>query len=134
VESEALAWEALVASLVHELPQPVKQETSLDGAMVFVGGDPGEVVVRLTDDVLTVSEFAVEWQGPHTPVTRPIDLGRLHWSWLPSIETMRVLLALLEAARHSRRAKYRQCHVCEQLNPPEAMTDEGICQTCGEGQ
>jgi hypothetical protein len=94
VESEPLAWEALVASLVHELPQPVKHETALDGATVFVGGDPGEVVVRLTDAVLTVSEFAVEWQGPHTPVTRPIELGRVHWQWLPGVDTMRVLLAL----------------------------------------
>ena len=105
MDSEPLAWEALVASLVHELPQPVKQETALDGATVFVGGDPGEVVVRLTDDVLTVSEFAVEWQGPRTLVARPIELGRFYWAWLPGVETMRVLLVLIEAARQSRRAK-----------------------------
>ena len=130
MESEPLAWEALVASLVHELPQPVKQETALDGATVFVGGDPGEVVVRLTDAVLTVSEFAVEWQGPHTPVTRPIELGRVHWQWLPGVDTMRVLLALVDGARHSRRSKYQQCRVCEQVRPPEWMNDEAVCAKC----
>ena len=134
MDSEPLAWEALVTSLVHELPQPVKHETALDGATVFVGGDPGEVVVRLTDDVLTVSEFAVEWQGPRTPVTRPIELGRLHWPWLPGVEAMRVLLVLIEAARQSRRSKYRPCLICEQARPPEMMTDEDVCQTCTEGR
>jgi hypothetical protein len=129
-----LAWEALVASLAHELPQPVKQETALDGATVFVGGDPGEVVVRLTDAVLTVSEFAVEWPGPHTPVTRPIELGRVHWPWLPGVEAMRVLLVLIEAARQSRLSKYRRCGMCEQVRPPEWMYDGEVCQTCAEGQ
>lgn len=134
MEPEPLAWEALVASLIHELPQPVKNETALDGAMVFVGGDPGEVVVRLTDDVLTVSEFAVEWPGPGTPATRPIELGRMLWQWMPEVEAMRVLLALIEAARASRRSKYRQCRMCEQVKPPESMTDDDICRTCAEGQ
>lgn len=132
MDSEPLAWEALVASLTHELPQPVKQETALDGATLFVGGDPGEVVVRLTDDVLTVSEFAVEWQGPSMPVTRPIELGRFHWAWLPGVEAMRVLLALIEAARQSRRLKYRLCRICERAKPPEAMHDSEVCQTCAE--
>jgi hypothetical protein len=120
----------LIASLVHELPQPVKQETALDGATLFVGGDPGEVVVRLTDDVLTVSEFAVDWQGPSTPITRPIELGRFHWPWLPGVEAMRVLLALIEAARQSRRSKYRLCRVCEHARPPEQMQDAEVCQGC----
>jgi hypothetical protein len=134
MESEPLAWHALVASLAHELPQPVTHETALDGATLFVGGDPGEVVVRLTDDVLTVSEFAVEWQGPHTPVTRPVELGRVHWAWLPGVEAMSVLNALIEAARRSRRAKYRRCGACEQVKPPEWMHDEDVCQDCAEGQ
>jgi hypothetical protein len=134
VEPEPLAWEALIASLVHELPQPVKQETALDGATLFVGGDPGEVVVRLTDAVLTVSEFAVEWPGPGTPATRPVELGRIHWQWLPGVEAMRVLLALIEAARQSRLLKYRRCSVCEQVKPPEWMHDGEVCQNCAEGQ
>lgn len=132
MESEPLQWETLVASLVHELPQPVKRETALDGATVFVGGDPGEVVVRLTDSSLTVSEFAVGWDGPQTPVTQPVELGRLQWQWLPGVEAMHVLRALIDAARHSRRSKYRQCRMCEQVNPPEWMDDEEVCHSCAE--
>ena len=132
MDSEPLAWEALVASLVHELPQPVTQETTLDGAMVFMGGDPGEVVVRLTDAVLTVSEFAVEWAGPATAVTQPIEIGCLRWSWLPGIEAMRVLHALIDAARQSRLSKYVRCIACEQMRPPEGMSETGICQACSE--
>ena len=134
MEPEPLAWEALVASLVHGLPQPVKHEAALDGATVFVGGDPGEVVVRLTADELTVSEFAVEWQGPNTPVTRPIELGHVHWALLPGVEVMRVLNALIEATRHSRRSKYRQCPMCEQVRPPESMNEEDVCDSCAKGQ
>ncbi len=130
MDSEPLAWEALVASLANELPQPVRQETALDGGTVFVGGDPGEVVVRVTDAVLTVSEFAVEWVGPRTPATRPVEIGRVRWDWLPGVESMRVLLALIEAARQSRRSKYRRCPVCEQMRPPEWMTHEDVCQSC----
>ena len=134
MDSEPLAWEALVASLVHELPQPVKQETTLDGAMVFVGGDPGEVIVRLTDAVLTVSEFAVEWLGPNAPITQPIELGSVRWPWLPGVEAMRVLHALIDATRQSRLSRYRRCNACDQLKPPESMSDTGVCQACAEGQ
>jgi hypothetical protein len=133
VTSEPLAWEALIASLMHELPQPVQHETALDGAILFIGGDPGEVVVRLTDDVLTVSEFAVDWQGPSTGVTRPIELGRFHWPWLPSVEAMRVLVTLIEAAHQSRRSKYRLCRVCERVKPPEVMKNDDFCQACADG-
>ena len=132
MDSEPLEWEALLASLANELPQPVTQETALDGATVFVGGDPGEVVVRLTDAVLTVSEFAVEWMGPRTPVTRPVEIGRLRWDWLPGVETMRVLLALIEAARQSRRSKYRRCRICDQAKPPERLDRDDVCQDCAE--
>ncbi len=127
-----LEWEELVVSMVHELPQPVSQETALDGRTVLVGGDPGEVVVQLTQSVASVAEFAVEWQGPNDPVTRPIPFGRIHWRRFESVDTLAILRALIAACRGSRRAKYRVCRLCEKVKPPEAMHDEDVCQACAQ--
>ena len=82
--------------------------------------------------MLTVLEYAVEWEGPHHPVTRPITLGTVNWKQLPGVDTIRVLEALINAARESRRSKYRPCRICEETKPPEGMHDEEVCQRCAE--
>jgi hypothetical protein len=128
----ALEWEELLVSMIHELPQPVNQETGLDGATVLVGGDPGEVVVRLTRSSAAVSEFAVQWQGPYEPITRPILFGSIRWRNLDSIHALMILNALILSARESRRAKYRTCRFCETVKPPEWMHADDVCQPCAE--
>jgi hypothetical protein len=128
----ALEWEELLVSMSHELPQPVKQEPGLDGAVILVGGDPADVVVRLTRSSAVVSEFAVDWEGPHEPVTRPIRFGSLRWRQLDSAQALLVLNTLILAARESRRAKYRTCRFCESVKPPEWMHADDVCQACAE--
>jgi hypothetical protein len=127
-----LEWEELLASMLHELPQPVSQETTLDGRTVLVAGDPGEVVVQLTRTSASVAEFAVDWEGPNDPVTRPIQFGRILWRRFEGVDALAVLRALVAACRGSRRAKYRTCRMCETLRPPESMHDEEVCQACAQ--
>jgi hypothetical protein len=130
--ADRLEWEGLLTSVVHELPQPVDQETARDGSVVLVGGDPGEVVVRLTRSAVSVSEYAVEWQGPHDPTVRPIAFGVLRWRRMPEVHTLAALQTLLRAARESRRAKYRTCGYCERSIPPEALHNDQVCQECAQ--
>jgi hypothetical protein len=127
-----LEWEELLVSLTHELPQPVAQETGLDGVTVLVGGDPGEVVVHVTRSSVTVSEFAIEGDGPHHPVTRTILFGRIQWRRLDGVRALEILRALIFEARQSRHGKYRTCRYCEAVKPPESMHDEDVCQACAE--
>ena len=132
MESQPLEWEELLASLRHGLPQPVREEVSADGSTILIGGDPGEVVVRLTIASLTVLEYAVEWQGPHDSVVAPVELGTLRWPELPGVQAMRAVDALVAAARDLRRSKYTTCRLCERPHPPEAMHDDEVCQRCAQ--
>jgi hypothetical protein len=128
--ADRLEWEGLLTSVVHDLPQPVDQETARDGSVVLVGGDPGEVVVRLTRSAVLVSEYAVECQGPHDLTVRPITFGVLRWRRMPEVHTLAALQTLVRAARDSRRAKYRTCGYCESSTPPEALHNDQVCQEC----
>ncbi len=129
---ESLQWEDLLASVKAALPQPVREETAPDGSFLFTAGEPGEVIVRLTDSSATVSEFAVEWEGPHTPVPKPIRFGRLQWKDIPAERAISLLVSLIDAARESRRSKYRRCHMCDETKPPEWMHGDDVCQDCAQ--
>ena len=130
--ADRLEWEGLLTSIAHELPQPVEQETARDGSVVLVGGDPGEVIVRVTRSAVAVSEYTVEWHGPHNPVVCPIAFGTLHWRRMPEVHALAALQILLRAARESRRAKYRTCGYCEKSSPPEALHNDRVCQECAQ--
>ena len=114
------------------LPTPMREEMQLDGSWVFVGGDPGEVVVRVRASKVTVAVFAVVWNGPHTPVVRPKTIGSLNWSRIPASRLTMSLHNLIESARELRLAKYGKCERCGETNPPEWMHDDKTCQSCAE--
>ena len=132
--ADRLEWEGLLTSVAHALPQPVEQETARDGSVVLVGGDPGEVVVRLTRSAASVSEYAVEWQGPHDPAVRPITFGVLRWRRMSEVDALAALQTLVRAARESRRSKFRTCGYCERSTPPEALHDDQVCQECAQNR
>jgi len=46
-----------------------------NNTLVFTGGDPPEVMVRLTPGAVVVAEYSLEWQGPHTAIVVPITIG-----------------------------------------------------------
>ena len=51
-------YEQLIAFLDTNLSAPVERHESADGAVQFVGGEPADVVVSLTESSVVVSEFA----------------------------------------------------------------------------
>ncbi|RPJ62310.1 MAG: hypothetical protein EHM24_25975 [Acidobacteria bacterium] len=132
MQGDRLEWESLLASIQAELPSPVEQESVADGSVVFVGGQPGEVVVRLTKSLATVSEHVVEWEGPHEAVVRPVSFGTVHWRRMAEGHALAVLSTLIRAARESRLSKYRTCRFCERSVPPEHLHEEDVCQSCAQ--
>ena len=124
--------EFLLRELRELLAAPVREETQLDGSVVMIGGHPGEVVVRVCADKLSVAVFSVRWEGPHTPAVRPNHFATLSWRRLPASTLMMTLHGLISAAREVRTAKYRRCERCGEMNPPEWMHDEKTCQSCAE--
>jgi hypothetical protein len=129
---ERLEWEALLTSVRHELPPPVVEEAARDGSVVLVGGDPGEVIVRLTRSAARVSEYAVEWTGPDELVVRPILFGSVQWRRMPEVHALAVVNGLIRAARDSRRARYEPCAVCARATAPERLFEDGTCVECRE--
>jgi len=132
MHGDPLEWESLLASVRAELPSPVEQESAADGSVVLLGGQPGEVIVRLTRSLATVSEYGVEWEGPHEAVVRPVSLGTVHWRRMTETHALSVLSTLIRSARESRLSKYRTCRFCERSVPPEHLHEEDVCQPCAQ--
>ncbi len=132
MHGDPLEWESLLASVRAELPSPVEQESAADGSVVLVGGQPGEVIVRLTRSLATVSEYSVEWDGPHEAVVRPVSLGTVRWRRMTEGHALAILSTFIRAARESRLSKYRTCRFCERSVPPEQLHEEDVCQPCAQ--
>lgn len=122
-------YEQLLAYIATHLPAPYLQEEG-DGEVMFVGGDPGEVIVRLTDSRVIVEEFAVRLEGPHHQVLAPKRVGTIRWRRLPETALMSVVGLLIKGARESRMAAYRTCLHCGRRLPPESMRDDRLCNDC----
>lgn len=124
-------FEEWLAFIATHLPEPVTEEQTDDGT-TFTGGDPGQVMIRLTGSTITVLEYAVVWNGPHTPVLSPRRIGTVAWRRARTHEMTTAVAALIEAARKARLAKFRVCERCERSTPPEWMHDDGVCQSCAQ--
>lgn len=124
--------ETLLNEIRRLLPEPIRDETQLDGDIMLVGGHPGEVILRICGNKVSIAEYSVRWKGPHTPVIVPKQLAILNWNRLPSSTTMITLLGLISAAVKIRRAKYRRCEKCGETKPPEWMHGDEICQSNAE--
>src|ERR1700674_6050427 len=94
-------YEQLLAFLGSQLPPPVNQHTEADGDVRFVGGDPAEVVVVLTESSVIVSEFAGVWQTPLKFAAKPRPIGLLKWRRMPENALWTALAALIKGARRS---------------------------------
>lgn len=130
--SDNLDRDSLLEEIRSLLPDPVQDDTQLDGDVVLVGGDPGEVIVRISGSKVSIAVFSVRWEGPHTPVVHPKPLATLNWKRLPAITMMVMMHGLVSAAVELRRAKYRKCEKCGVTKPPEWMHGNDICQSCAE--
>lgn len=129
---EPIDRDCLLKEIQALLPDPIREDTQLDGDVLFVGGDPGEVIVRIGGSKISIAVYSVRWEGPHTPVVRPKPLATLNWKRLPAARTMMELHSLIESAIEIRRSKYGKCERCGKTQPPEWMHGEDICQSCAE--
>jgi hypothetical protein len=123
-------FEEWLAFLTARLPQPVSQDTAPDGSIYFTGGEPAEVIVRLTRSTLTVWEYAITWDTPESSAVTPIRAGSVAWRNIPYAGAVAAVRSLIDAARESRLAKYSLCSHCEARKPPESMHDDDVCQAC----
>jgi hypothetical protein len=121
---------AFIAAIRKLLPKPVRKVEDVDESTVLIAGNPGEVIVRVSESSLVVFEFAVEWAGPDKPEVREIPVASLAWPALPKAQALAAAAALIEAAKESRRSKYRKCRVCREMNPPEWLAGKDVCQAC----
>lgn len=129
---ESIDRDFLLGHIREIMPDPVKEETQLDGDLVMVGGDPGEVIVRVSGGKVSIAVFSVRWNGPHTQVVCPRHIATLSWKRLPASRMMMALHDLIESTREIRRSGYGKCEPCGETNPPEWMHDEKTCQSCAE--
>ncbi len=125
-------YEQLIAYLGSQLPAPVTQQTSDEGALQFTGGDPPEVVALLTDTSVIVSEFAGGWESPFKFTMKPRRVGVVKWRRLPENALLAAVSALIKGAREARRATFRTCRYCGKRTPPEWLHDADVCQACAD--
>ena len=126
------AYEEMLAFLLAQLTAPVGQQVDEAGTVVITSGEPGEVIVRLTDSVVTVAEYALTWKSDTAAAVEPAPTGSVMWSVISSEAAMRVVKALIAAAREARLSKFATCRLCERSTPPEWMEWDDVCQECAE--
>lgn len=121
----------LIRDICTLFPEPVSEEAAGDGVRL-IGGDPGEVVAFVNGDDVVFSQFALEWDGPHSPVIRPVPIATVCWVNLLKKERQRLFTSLVEMIVKRRRKLYRTCQYCEENTPPEWLHDDQTCQSCAE--
>jgi hypothetical protein len=124
-------WQAFIAA---QLGDPVEREERAAGETYFTSGDPGEVIVRLTPASVTVWEYAVTWDSAYTQIITPRLIGSVRWRRVSERAAAKVVQMLIEAARESRRAKFRLCQHCQERQPPEWMHERETCISCAQGR
>ena len=126
-------FEEWLAFITTHLPQPVSQEMAADGSTYFIGGEPGEVIVKLTRSAVTVWEYAIDWGESQSPSVQPLRVGSVVWRRIPNTHAITAVASLIEAARESRQSKFSTCADCDRRIPPELMHDDEICLSCAGG-
>ena len=116
---ESLEWLDLARTL---LPPPVTEQ---DG--VLLSRSPEDVVVAAGEDRLVVAHQAIAWQGPHTPINKPVVIGTRLWAEMD----LTWLEATIETAAATNLARRVVCSSCGERFPPERMGFDQ-CHGCME--
>ena len=127
-------FEQLIAFLGSQLPSPVEQQPGDAGAIIFTGGSPAEVVVRLTHTSVVIFEFAGDWDAGGAFLLRPRRVGSVKWRRLSETAVMNAVSSLIKGAREMRLARYGTCRYCHERNPPEWLFGDDLCLRCAEQQ
>lgn len=114
---------------------PAQVEEQIDGTVVFIGGEPEDVVVRVYRSKVAVSSFSIRWEGPHSPVVRPKTFASFNWKLIPSFQMSFLLRDLIPMVREIRRSQFKQCSVCKEVKAPEDLhfiDEKHVCHGCSE--
>ena len=120
----------LLDILREMLPHPVREESLPRETIRLIGGNPGEVVVDVDPDRVTVSEYATRQESDSAELLEPVPLGILTWEKLPAWTTRRILGELTAAAAAGRLEKFHECVRCKTTVPPEEMATDTTCRKC----
>ena len=126
-------FEQLIAFVGAQLPKPVEEHQTDDGAFIFTGGEPAEVIVQITESTVLVAAFVASPEGGGGAAADPQPVGELHWRRLPETAVMNALSALIKGSREVRLATYRVCLECGGTRAPEEMAEDDVCRECAEG-
>lgn len=91
----------------------------------IVGGEPSEVVVRISDLGIEIGVFRMEW------TTTVAEVVIKDWKHLPFDSKPAAVSRAIQAARARRIRTYRWCTLCHEVNPPECI-EGGRCYACQE--
>lgn len=107
------------------------EESNSDDAFVFVGSDPGKVIVQVDSNKVTISIYSISWENPSIPSVRPVQLATLEWQRFPVSHLRSEMKSLIKIAKEIRQSLHRCCDRCNQTKPPESMHDgSNTCQAC----
>ena len=119
---EPIDHDVLLREFRGLLGASIREETQLDGIIVMVGGDPGEVFVRIGRSKVSIALFRLSWDGPHTPVVRPIHFATLNWRRLPASTLKMTLHSLIIAVREVRTSSIASASDAERQIRPNGCT------------
>jgi hypothetical protein len=125
-------FEQLLAYFGSQLPSPVEQQVDAAGSVQFIGGEPPEVIVVLTNSSVIVSEFSGVWETPFKFAAKPRRVGVLKWRRLPENALLDALSALIKGACEARLASFQICQYCDRKTAPEWLHDDNVCQACAD--
>jgi hypothetical protein len=126
-------YEQLIAFLGSQLPAPVETQSAADGAMIFIGGSPPEVVVELDDANVIVFEYAGGWERDGF-VVKPRRVGLVKWRRLSETSVMNAVSTMIKGAREMRLSRFRACALCGVRTAPEMLFADDTCQNCADLQ
>jgi hypothetical protein len=124
-------YEQWIAFIAAQLGPNASHDTRADGWVYFADGEPPLVMARLTPVSVTVWEYAAMRQWPRTPMA-PIRIGSVMYRRLPEEAASRLISSLIDGARESRLARFRQCAVCNTRTAPEWLDENDVCWKCAE--
>ena len=111
-------WRILLLSM---LPLPI-----VETEKGMVAGDPGEVIVRVTQESVEVAAYRAEFRGGE-PV-----MAAKKWKVFDLETGPSQVAKAIQKARARRLRTYRWCIGCRKVLPPEHMADSVTCHRCAE--
>lgn len=121
-------------SLQQFIVQSLAEEVGPSLTASYIAGDPSEVVVEISRDMIGVGSFKATWTGPYSIESGCDYVGHIELAMFTTDEeaATRKLASLIKKARQKRRKTFGCCDECGKTNPPEWMHGKGLCQSCAE--